>query len=105
MPPAAAPIGRDQPAPTPTAVPPAPPAGIWRPAVETTWQIQFTGALDTAVETQLYDLDLFDTDPATVAALHARGRKVVCYFSAGSYEDWRPDAAAFPPAVLGRSNG
>jgi hypothetical protein len=29
----------------------------------------------------------------------------VAYFSAGSWEDWRPDAGAFPAAVKGRSNG
>ena len=42
---------------------------------------------------------------ATVAALHAAGRKVACYFSAGSFEDWRPDAAQFPAAVKGGGNG
>jgi hypothetical protein len=26
---------------------------------------------------------------------------VICYLSAGSWEDWRPDAAAFPPEVIG----
>lgn len=30
---------------------------------------------------------------------------MVCRFSAGSYENWRPDAAAFPAAVLGSDNG
>jgi hypothetical protein len=33
--------------------------------------------------------------------LHARGRKVVCYISVGSWEEWRPDADQFPPAVIG----
>ena len=40
-----------------------------------------------------------------MADLHARGRKVACYFSAGSFENWRPDAAQFPDEVKGRSNG
>jgi len=26
---------------------------------------------------------------------------VICYFSAGSYESWRPDSSAFPAEVLG----
>jgi len=30
---------------------------------------------------------------------------VICYLSAGSYENWRPDAASFPASVLGKSNG
>lgn len=38
---------------------------------------------------------MFDNDVTTVADLHDQGRKVICYFSAGSYEDWRPDAASF----------
>ena len=29
----------------------------------------------------------------------------ICYFSAGSFENWRPDAAAFPASVKGSSNG
>jgi hypothetical protein len=37
-----------------------------------------------------------------VTALHAKGRKAICYLSAGSYEDWRPDAASFPAKVLGK---
>src|SRR3712207_7368747 len=44
---------------------------------------------------------LFDTDPATVAALRADGRRVMCYFSAGSWEDWRPDAGGYPASVRG----
>jgi hypothetical protein len=50
----------------------------------------------------VYDIDLFDTSASLIAELHADGRRVVCYFSAGSYEPWRPDADAFPEAVKGR---
>lgn len=50
-------------------------------------------------------MDGFDTPSSTVASLKASGRKVVCYFSAGSYENWRPDTASFPAAVLGNTNG
>ncbi len=49
----------------------------------------------------MYDLDLFDTDPSTIARLRADGRIVVCYFSAGSYEPWRPDSDGFAPEALG----
>jgi hypothetical protein len=49
----------------------------------------------------MYDLDLFETPAATVAELHSQGRKVTCYLSAGSWEEWRPDAGAFPQAVIG----
>ncbi len=68
----------------------------WQPKPRTTWQIQLdSGAVDLAYEAQAYDVDLFDTPAETIAQLHRLGRKVICYFSAGSYEDWRPDAHRF----------
>jgi hypothetical protein len=77
------------------------PEDRWRPTVGTSWQIQYSGALDTTLDVAMYDLDLFDTPASTFQALQDRGVKVVCYFSAGSYEDWRPDADDFPPEALG----
>jgi hypothetical protein len=56
----------------------------WAPAPTTTWQWQLSGTLDTSVPAQLYDVDLFETPARTVAALHAKGARVICYFSAGS---------------------
>ncbi len=50
----------------------------------------------------VYDVDVYDVDAATVTALHAKGALVICYMSVGSFEDWRPDAADFPAAVLGK---
>jgi hypothetical protein len=58
-----------------------------------------------ATDPTVYDLDGFDTSAATVAALHIRGDKVVCYIDVGTYENWRPDATSFPAALLGQSNG
>ena len=49
----------------------------------------------------MYDIDLFEVAPGVIDQLHADGRVVICYFSAGSWEDWRPDAATFPAAVRG----
>jgi len=51
----------------------------------------------------MYDIDLFDVPVEVVGRLHREGRAVVCYFSAGTYEQWRPDQADFPPAVLGKT--
>jgi hypothetical protein len=81
----------------PTSTPPS----WWQPGPGTSWQIQFTGVLNLSLEVQMYDLDLFETAPEVIAGLHAESRRVVCYFSAGSWEDWRPDAAQFPESVLG----
>ncbi len=54
-----------------------------------------------SIEASMYDIDLFTNDASVMAALHAKGRKVVCYMSAGTYEPFRPDAASFPESVKG----
>jgi hypothetical protein len=74
---------------------------IWVPSPTTTWQWQLTGTIDTSVPAQMYDVDLYETPQRVVDALHARGRRVVCYLSAGSFEAGRPDADRFAPEVLG----
>jgi len=78
-----------------------PPPRVWRPAPGTTWQWQLAGTIDTSFDVAMYDIDLFDAPQATIDKLHAAGRVVICYFSAGSREDWRPDADRFPAATLG----
>ena len=50
----------------------------------------------------MYDIDLFDTPQAVIDRLHASGHVVICYFSAGSLEEWRPDAGRFPSSVVGK---
>jgi len=71
----------------------------WQPAPGTSWQVQYSGTLDTSLGVEMFDLDLFDTTAADWDALEGSTR--ICYFSAGSYEDWRPDAADFPDEALG----
>ena len=78
---------------------------IWAPTPGTTWQWQLQGSLDTSHDVQMYDVDLVDTSQADIDTLHADGRVVVCYFSGGSYEDWRPDAGDFPAEALGNPLG
>lgn len=68
---------------------------------DATWHLQLNGALKTP-DRQVYDIDLFDTPSETIAGLKRQGRTVICYFSAGSYENWRPDASRFPREVRGR---
>ncbi|GIJ47674.1 hypothetical protein Val02_45600 [Virgisporangium aliadipatigenens] len=82
-------------------VPPTPAGGWWRPAPGLAWQWQLTGPVDRSVDVPVYDVDAVETSAADVAALHAAGRKVICYVNAGAYEDWRPDKASFPTEVLG----
>jgi hypothetical protein len=80
-------------------------SGIYKPALVTSWQWQLTTPVDTSVDVQMFDIDLFENDASVVTALKGKGKKVICYMSAGSYEDWRPDAGQFPASVLGKSNG
>ncbi len=84
---------------------PVPCPGCWVPAIETSWQWQLQGPVDTSFDVDMYDIDGFEATKTVVNGLHADGRAVVCYISAGSWERWRPDAGRFPGRVLGRSNG
>ncbi|MFC6062276.1 endo alpha-1,4 polygalactosaminidase [Streptomyces ochraceiscleroticus] len=77
----------------------------WQPKPGTDWQWQLSGRLDRSVDAPVYDIEGFDHSAATVAGLHRRDRKVICYLSVGAWEDWRPDAGDFPRSVIGRSNG
>ncbi len=84
---------------------PPPSKTIWKPAPGTTWQWQLTKKIDPSIDVQKYDIDLFDTPQSTIDQLHSQGRIVICYFSAGSWEKWRPDSKSFPNSVLGKGNG
>lgn len=67
------------------------------------WQWQLSGLpVDLSFDVEMYDIDLFENEASVIEALHAQGRKVVCYVSVGSWEDWRPDADQFPASVIGK---
>lgn len=75
----------------------------WRPAPGTSWQWQLSGTIDTSQDVDMYDLDLFDAPEPVISLLKGAGRTVICYFSAGSWEEWRDDAGQFPSSVLGNT--
>ncbi len=76
---------------------------VLRPAPGTPWQIQLSGTLDTTADVPWYEVDAFDTDVSAIAALHAQGRTVSCYVSAGTDEPWRADSAEFSPSAVGNA--
>jgi hypothetical protein len=65
------------------------------------WQWQLSREVNTTYAAELYDIDLFDTPQATIDRLQAQNKRVICYFSAGSYEVYRPDAWQFHKEELG----
>ncbi|ORY00250.1 glycoside hydrolase superfamily [Clohesyomyces aquaticus] len=72
------------------------------------FQIILTGVPDTSknplppTDAPVFDVDLFNTDAGTIDALKAQGKTVICYFSAGSLENWRTDAKDFPASDQGK---
>ncbi|KAL4759010.1 endo alpha-1,4 polygalactosaminidase [Aspergillus foveolatus] len=81
---------------------------IWQPEVGSPWQIILSSALSPNTVSKsaspafpIYDIDLFENTSPTISSLHSQGIKVICYFSAGTYEDWRPDASSFDSSSLG----
>ncbi len=76
--------------------------GVWQPGPQTAgWQWQLQGKINTSVPACVYEVDGFETSKRTVAKLHRKGVKVICYLDVGSWEEYRPDASKFPKSVLG----
>lgn len=86
----------------PATATPARAGSHWVPVASDTWQWQLRGKLNTSYDVAIYDIDLFDSAPEKIAALKQAGRKVVCYFSAGSSENWRSDFKKFKESDQGK---
>lgn len=126
--------GTDAPIVTSDASPEA--GAMWTPTLGARWQYQLqpnatyaqTGGVDVAITAapygggnavapDVFDIDLYASDGKTpdaagVAAIHAAGRHAICYVDAGTYENFRPDAADYTAfdtscggCLLGKSNG
>ncbi|KAF2417222.1 hypothetical protein EJ08DRAFT_643658 [Tothia fuscella] len=85
-------------------------SAIWQPTLGAKWQIilrsvpLLTSGL-TPNDAEIWDVDLFDTPTDTIKALKQAGKKVICYFSAGTSEDWRDDYDQFQQADKGSCMG
>ncbi|MHB1209730.1 MAG: endo alpha-1,4 polygalactosaminidase [Acidimicrobiales bacterium] len=106
-------------------------AGVAVPPVGAGWQYQLqadagarfsnSGGINVALcerpifgttcqRAKVFSIDLYGPSGATpnasgVRAIRSAGGYAICYVDAGTWESWRPDAAAFPKSLLGRSNG
>jgi hypothetical protein len=83
-------------------------AAVWQPAVGSKMQIMLSAVpkVDNSLVSQnisIIDVDLFDTPASIISGLQAKGIKVICYFSAGTAENWRSDYKAFAPSDLGNA--
>lgn len=83
-------------------------AQLWQPAVGEKIQMILSGTVrvDSGLvpsDVTIFDVDLFDTPASTIGALRSRGIQVICYFSAGTSEDWRPDYSEFTSGDKGAS--
>jgi hypothetical protein len=77
----------------------------WVPTPSDRFQIILSKAPSTAQLRGHFDVietDGFETSAKTVAAVHALGKRAVCYIDVGTWENWRPDAKKFPASVLGK---
>ncbi|KAI0427156.1 glycoside hydrolase superfamily [Xylaria sp. FL1042] len=81
-------------------------ASITQPSIGTTWDYPLGFSLTTSnanKSTIFYPVDLENTSADTIAALQGAGHTIVCYFSAGSVEDYRSDADEFPASAIGNT--
>ncbi len=71
--------------------------------IDATWNWQLNGILNTGYNVDVYDVDLFETSIATITSLKMSGKKVICYFSAGSSENFRTDFSQFLDSDMGQN--
>lgn len=74
----------------------------WRPKASENlkWQWQLQGKIDTTLPVQVYNIDI-EVPQETIDELRSKGIKLICYFSAGTVEDFRDDADQFPLRIIG----
>jgi len=76
---------------------------LWTPANGVLWDYHLSDEVqEISDEIEVYDIDLADTSQETIDELHKKNKRVICYFSAGSYEDWRNDSSLFDQSDLGK---
>jgi len=75
----------------------------YRPTLKDIWQYQLTGDINLSTNATVYDIDLFETSKEKIDELHQKGKRVICYFSAGSSENWRSDYDKFKPEEIGKN--
>lgn len=79
----------------------------WAPSVGEKMYINYVDQFGMAnakfLAATVVNIDLEDNSTARIAQIKATGREVICYFSAGSWENWRADQALFPDVAKGNT--
>ncbi|ORY75863.1 hypothetical protein LY90DRAFT_314474, partial [Neocallimastix californiae] len=66
-----------------------------KPGTKFQWQLSNCNKVNTSVNADVFDIDLFETPEKKIKELQNKGKKVICYFSGGTIESWRDDAEDF----------
>jgi len=74
----------------------------WVPQPSDTFQYQLSGSADLSVDAHVFDLDVDETPRSLVRAIHASGRRAICYIDAGTWESYRSDRDRYPGGILGK---
>ena len=89
-------------------------ANWWRPGPLASWEYAIGEPFPVAVPSNVGDVEAYDIDEgnmngvsasevgASVASIHSRGAKAICYVDTGGWENYRSDASEYSSAVLGR---
>lgn len=88
-------------APQPSPAQPVSRTTWWQPETDLDWQVQLSGKFTPVQGVEVYDLDGVDTKDWELRRARRAGAKLVCYFNAGAWEDWRGDAMEFKRSVIG----
>jgi len=72
----------------------------YKPKIWDNILIQLQWEINKNLKTNIYDIDLFDTDINTINEIHKEWKRVICYFSAWTYEDWREDKNKFNKEII-----
>lgn len=75
----------------------------YRLSITDSWYWQLDGDIDLDKQADIFDIDPYNTSPYHIRYLKAHNKFIVCYFSAGTYENWRYDKGKFPGDVVGKT--
>ncbi|MGK7222876.1 endo alpha-1,4 polygalactosaminidase [Kocuria flava] len=75
----------------------------WAPGPGAQWQWQLRGTPEVLPGVAIYGMDGQSTPGSAVQQFAERELRTICYLSAGTLEEWRPDAERFPAGVVGEA--